>query len=111
VPVIDLEGVTAISAGAYHSLAIAQGSPPPPNISVTPGHGSLTVHWLSGAESKNWHLAWRLVTHPAGKFRPSVALPPSTRSYTVTGLGAQPTELRLQDSHFGPETVTGTPLA
>jgi alpha-tubulin suppressor-like RCC1 family protein len=108
--VIGLEGVTAVSAGAYHALALLRGSSPPPNISITTGAGSLTVRWISGPETKNWHVSWRPVTFPASKFGRSVTLPPATRGFTLLGVPRVPFELRVQDAGFGPEIVTGTPF-
>ena len=49
-------------------------------------------------------------THPALKWGPFVQLAPATRSYTISGLAAQPYEVVIRNKDFGGKIVTGTPL-
>jgi hypothetical protein len=50
---------------------------------------------------------WRALTTAA---LPFVRLDPATRTYTVSGLAAQPYEVVVRNKVFGPKIVTGTPL-
>jgi len=109
-PVVGLSEVQSITAGESHALAIIDGPPPPPVISVTPGIDSLAVHWtLMEEPSKTWSIQWR----PKGihnKFSKTILLPSAARSYTITGLTEQPYEVLVRNaSNFGTRIVVGTP--
>jgi len=50
------------------------------------------------------------MAHPPLKWAPFVRLPPATRSYTISGLAAQPYEVAVRNETFGSKVVIGTPL-
>lgn len=110
VPVSNLTAVAAISAGEFHSLALLRASGPAPVFEVVPGHGSLTVSWRAPEGSEPWSVSWRPMAHPPLKWAPFVRLPPATRSYTISGLAAQPYEVAVRNETFGSKVVIGTPL-
>jgi hypothetical protein len=101
--------LSEISAGSTHSLALIDEAAPASELEVSPGAGTLTVHWLAGEEPDPWIVQWR----PAGvhnKWSAAVQLAMAARSYTVTGLGAQPYEVLVRNKNFGSKTIKGTPL-
>jgi alpha-tubulin suppressor-like RCC1 family protein len=105
----EISEVSAVSAGSNHSLALLSQSAPAPTLEVKPEAGALTVHWLAGEEPQTWIVQWR----PAGvhnKWGETVLLAAAARSYTVTGLNAQPYEVLVRNRNFGSKTITGTPL-
>ncbi|HTU79831.1 MAG TPA: hypothetical protein VMF09_13845 [Solirubrobacteraceae bacterium] len=108
----------AISAGWFSSLALTSEPGPPPPIEITPGRGSLTVRWVESRETTvPWTVRWR----PAGGSQNSwpraqtVELAPAARSYTITGLSAEPYEVLIKNQagqgSFRRKTIVGTPLA
>lgn len=105
----EISEVSAISAGSNHSLALISESAPAPTLEVTPEADALTVHWLAGEEPQTWIVQWRSAgVH--NKWSETVLLPAAARSYTVTGLSAQPYEVLVRNKNFGSKTITGTPL-
>jgi alpha-tubulin suppressor-like RCC1 family protein len=110
VPVSSLGEVTEIAAGEKHSLALLPGVGPASLVELTPGVGSLTVSWNAPPGAEPWSISWRPVAHPAVKWGPYLTLPPATRSYTITGLAAQPYEVVVRNKSFGPKIAIGTPL-
>jgi hypothetical protein len=110
VPVTGLNEVVDVAAGEHHSLALLATSGPPPLIELTAGVGSLTVSWKASEGTEPWGVSWRPVTHPAVNWGPFVSLPPATRSYTISGLSAQPYEVEVRSKTFGHKLITGTPL-
>jgi hypothetical protein len=110
VPVSGLSEVVDVSAGENHSLALLRERGPAPLIEVIPGVGSLTVNWKASEGSERWTISWRPVAHPALKWGTYVTLPPATRSYTISGLIAQPYEILLKSKAFGTKIATGTPI-
>jgi alpha-tubulin suppressor-like RCC1 family protein len=109
-PVSGLSAVLDIATGEKHSLAMLGTSGASPLIEVAAGAGSLTVSWQAGETTDRWGVSWRPLAHPAVKWGPYVALPPATRSYTISGLSAQPYEVDVRNKAFGHKVMVGTPL-
>jgi alpha-tubulin suppressor-like RCC1 family protein len=106
----EISEVSQISAGGFHSLALIDESAPAPELEISAGVGSLTVHWLAGDEPEQWIVQWR----PAGvhnKWSNAIYLPVAARSYTLTGLSAQPYEVLVRNKNFGSKLIRGTPLS
>jgi alpha-tubulin suppressor-like RCC1 family protein len=110
VPVSGLGEVAGIAAGEQHSLALLHAGGQASPLELVPGVGSLTVSWKASAGTEHWYVSWRPVTRPIGQWGAPVGLPPSARSYTISGLSAVPYEVRVTNKAFGPKVVTGTPL-
>jgi hypothetical protein len=109
-PVAGLSEVTAIAAGEKHSLALIQQSGPAPSIELAAGVGSLTVNWKGGGLTEPWSVSWRPVAHPALEWAPNVNLPPTTLSYTISGLSARAYEVQVRYKALGRKIFIGTPL-
>lgn len=110
VQVPGISELSAISAGGFHSLALANSAGPPTKLEVSPGVGTLTVNWLADEEPLSWTVEWR----PAGvhnKWSKLVYLPTQARSYTVTGLSVQRYEVMVRNRNFGSAIIIATPLA
>jgi alpha-tubulin suppressor-like RCC1 family protein len=108
--VSGLSGVLDIAAGEKHSLAMLGTSEASPLIEVAPGADSLTVSWQAGETADPWGVSWRPVAHPAVKWGPYVSLAPTARTYTISGLGAQPYEVDVRNKAFGHKVIVATPL-
>jgi alpha-tubulin suppressor-like RCC1 family protein len=105
-----LSGVVGISAGQHQGLATIQGAGPPPVIQVTPGSKSLTVNWKASETGENWDVAYRIVSHPVLRRSWDNGLPPTTRSYTLSGLSPVPYEVEVKNKDFGAKVMLATPL-
>jgi alpha-tubulin suppressor-like RCC1 family protein len=103
---------TAVSAGAYHSLALVSEPGPPAALELSPGSSSLTVRWLEGGEPNvPWLVRWR-PAHVHAAWSTLVRVAPSARSYTIDQLTAIPYEVLIRNlAGFGRRAIVGTPLA
>jgi alpha-tubulin suppressor-like RCC1 family protein len=110
VPVSGISDVAAISAGEFHSLAVLRTSGPPAPVEVVPASHSLTINWTASETPEPWGISWRPMAHPALKWGRFVPLPPTARSYTITGLEPVPYEVVVRNKSFDRKIVTGTPL-
>jgi alpha-tubulin suppressor-like RCC1 family protein len=110
VPVSGLGEVAGIAAGEQHSLALLRTGGLSAPLEIVPGVGSLTVSWKASEGTEHWYVSWRPVAHPPGTFGTPVTLPPTTRSYTISGLSTVPYEVLVTNKAFGRRVITGTPL-
>jgi hypothetical protein len=107
-PVVGLGEVTRVSATEKDVLALTSQTPFPPLIELVPGRGSLTVSWLAAEATSPWRVEYRPVGARAWKI--AANLPGSARSFTITGLAAQPYQVSRFSHGFGPLIIAGTPL-
>lgn len=103
---------TEVKAAWYHALAVVKGAGPPPVVEVTPGPGSLGLHWRAGVETRPWNIAFRPVTHPASPWSPGIKLPVAARDYVLSGLPSVQVEVSIKGfPSFGTRVVKATPLS
>ena len=110
VEVKGLTGVTDISAGQHHNMAVVEAPATPPAVELQAGKGSLTLVWRAAETGDSWSLGWRPVTQPFSTWTRVGGLAPPTRSYTITGLRAGARyQVYVQSKAFAPKVAAGVP--
>jgi hypothetical protein len=106
---IALVGPLVALALALSASASASAEPAVRNLRITPGHGSLVLHWNAThrADIDGFRIRWRAIApfdRSTGEASRLLAVPWSTpvelrggaRRYTVTGLTAEPYEVKVR---------------
>jgi alpha-tubulin suppressor-like RCC1 family protein len=103
-----IAGVHSISAGEYFTLTTAEEGPSP-DFTVSPVPGGLSAQWAPAPGSEPWSVSWRPFSKPRVEWGHPVILPPSARSYVITGLSQVLYEVRLKrlNSTFGYQIAYG----
>lgn len=99
--VAGVSGAGSVAASYYYTVAGAAAAGPAREAEMSRVGSALVLRWQGATVATNWHIAWRAA--PNGSWSKEVILPPSARTYSITGLSyTTPVEVRLQSN---PENV------